>query len=257
LFSNQFPYFKKGNILKKSMLENIRDYPRDFINLYFQDYSDGILTGCSLEVKGNYININRGLIKFKDRMYMLNEVSKVDYEDSSNEMILKVKFLDSKEENDFEIYESNIYLDTGQKLEESEFELGRFKFRKGAQLRDNYNQFTDFAIEYNTINLINVKYSSVSEPSIHPLISKMFAHQVLDNIEDSSLDISFAMQCLSNKVVNRKLIMAYLVKKLGLEDKAYTNMEIYRFLRRILKLISGNISNGTQARNRPNKIIVD
>lgn len=44
------PKFEKGRILKTEMLENLRDYPRSFLDIRYQDFSDGIITGMNVTV---------------------------------------------------------------------------------------------------------------------------------------------------------------------------------------------------------------
>ena len=51
MFKNIYPLFERKRLLKKEMLENIRDFPRDIFDIFFRNYSDGILTGCDIEVK--------------------------------------------------------------------------------------------------------------------------------------------------------------------------------------------------------------
>ncbi len=52
MFRNIYPLFERKHLLKKEMLDNLRDYPREIFNMLYQDYSDGILSGCRLEVRG-------------------------------------------------------------------------------------------------------------------------------------------------------------------------------------------------------------
>ena len=51
MFKNTYPLFERKKVLKKEMLENLRDYPRDVFHILYQDYSDGILVGCELKVQ--------------------------------------------------------------------------------------------------------------------------------------------------------------------------------------------------------------
>ena len=83
MFTNKFPHFKKGNILKKEMLENLRDYPRDFINFYFADYSDGIVSGSDLFIEGDQICINQGLIKEHHFFRLLESIDGATVDDKA------------------------------------------------------------------------------------------------------------------------------------------------------------------------------
>ena len=256
MFKNKFPEFQRGNILKQEMLENLRDYPRDFLKLYFNDYSNGIISGAQLVVDKQQIYITKGLIKFNQRIYFLKEVISLEYNSTNQTIIIKIKFSDFKKQNDFKLYQSNLFLDNQPRLKENELELGRFKLREGAQLRAEYEKFKDFKIEYNTINLIQVKYSAQGKYTLHPLIIKKFA-QILLNRSNKVLDNFFAMQCLNSKVVSRKLIVSYLLKRLDITKKEYNNLELYNFLAEILADLSSVKEFKQQQRVKQNKIIVD
>ena len=51
MFKNVYPLFERKRLLKKEMLENIRDFPRDIVDIFFFFFSDGILAGCDIKVK--------------------------------------------------------------------------------------------------------------------------------------------------------------------------------------------------------------
>ncbi len=80
------------------MLENIRDYPRDIVKIYFKNYENGILTGCEVTVKederlllvqpGALVTTNpRTIIDASMTMYNLTEDKKV-----KNKFFIKKKF---------------------------------------------------------------------------------------------------------------------------------------------------------------------
>ena len=48
MFQNIYPVFEPKRLLKKEMLENLRDFPRSLFGLQYQNYSDGILYGCDI-----------------------------------------------------------------------------------------------------------------------------------------------------------------------------------------------------------------
>ena len=48
MFKNIYPLFERKRLLKKEMLENLRDYPRNIFQILYQSYSDGILSGCNI-----------------------------------------------------------------------------------------------------------------------------------------------------------------------------------------------------------------
>ena len=256
LYNNQFPFFNRGAILKKELLKNLRDFPRDVVDLYFADYSEGVLAGSALEIVGEEIVIQAGIIKFNGRIYLLTESERIAYQPTNKDMIIKIKFPKAEEGSDFKTWDSRLVLSSGTELAENEFELGRFKLREGAKLRTDYNEFSDFATEYNTVNIIHVKYSNLGQFTMHPLIMDFFAHKILNSDTDNQFDISFAMQTLQARTVSRELIKSYLMRKLELTQKSYSNLEIYNYLTQIIRQLSRYQFKNTQMK-RENKILID
>ena len=48
MFCYETPQFKKKRLLRAEMLEQLRDYPRDYLEIMYAGYSDGVLCGCGL-----------------------------------------------------------------------------------------------------------------------------------------------------------------------------------------------------------------
>ena len=256
LFSTQFPNFKRGSILRKELLINLRDYPRDLIDLYFSSYSDGILAGGQLKIEGQEIIIEPGLIKFNKQLYLLTKRERIKYQPTNQETMIKIKFLAEESSNDFKRWASELTLADDLTVGADEFELGRFKLREGAKLRTDYDEFADFSTEYNTVNIIHVKYSSLGTWTIHPLIMDFFAQQILNSDTKDQFDISFAMQTLQAKVVSRKLIKSYLKRKLEMSKEEFSNLEIYNYLVQIIRNLSRYQFQTTETQ-RENKILID
>lgn len=58
------PSFDNGSILKKNMLEALRDFPYEFMNLEYADYGDGIISGFQVEaINENQFEIMPGICK--------------------------------------------------------------------------------------------------------------------------------------------------------------------------------------------------
>ena len=77
MFKNIYPLFERKRLLKKEMLENIRDFPRDIFDIFFRNYSDGILTGCDIEVKESYLIVDAGILYRKGVPYIMNDTFKL------------------------------------------------------------------------------------------------------------------------------------------------------------------------------------
>lgn len=258
MFVNMSPNFKKGIILKQEMLENIRDYPRNYVDMYFSTFSNGILFGCDLDIKDDYIIIRKGCIKHRDKIYMLEKDYSLPYSYTNEEVVIKVKFLEEKIEKDFIVYPTEILLDKNIIINEEEFELGRFKLKDGSRLRNDYQNFLDLSTEYNTLNVINVKYASQEKDTISPTIIKCFTKEILKKNSTNIYDINFIMHSINEKLLTRDLINYYISLRLNIAIKKRSNLEIYLELNKILQESknSSSVSNRTR-NNRVSKIIVD
>ncbi len=163
VFANQYPHFQKGRILKREMLENLRDYPRDFLDLYFKDYSNGIITGVNVLVAETSLIITQGIVKYNDHLYILHSDYELPYYATGHETMVKIKFAEEVNELDFTSFTTQIVLDDSVKMAKNELELGRFKLKPGARLRSQHVDFHDLATEYNTVNFIHCQYAGVQK----------------------------------------------------------------------------------------------
>lgn len=256
MFINCMPAFERGSILKKEMLENLRDYPRDLMNIFYKDASDGIISGCDIKIDGYEIIISEGILKHKGIIYTLNQSFSIPYENYSKEMILKIRFLADETDNSFLKLHSEIILDENLNISDEEIELCRFKLKEGAKLRENYNDFADFSTEYNTINLLHIKYSGNEETTLHPKVIKNFAQALIKYGKDSE-DLLFSMLCLNSKLIEKPLIIRYIKTKHTLEDKKENNFDIYKVLLKIYKGMKDGKKQEPVSRQRPNVILVD
>lgn len=258
MFVNIFPNFDKGRILKKEMLDNLRDYPRNFFDIYFKDFSKGIISGADLVVGEKDITVAKGIIKFDNKLYMLEKEVSIPYYATNRESIIKVRFLDSAINSDFTVNTAEIFIDDNTNIERDELELGRFKLKERAQLRQDYTDFHDFSTEYNTLNIINVEYSGVGKSTMNPIILRYFSKIILKNKVDNPYDITFAMQCMNQKYTDREVVLYYISNRSGIEYKEYSNMQIYRYLCQIARDAESGVKRRVQNRqNRQLKIIVD
>lgn len=257
MFANIIPKFGKGRILKKEMLENMRDYPRNFANIYYKDYSNGIIMGADISVCESTIIINKGIVKHDGIIYMLDSEIEVPYYQTNKEVLIKIRFEDESSDDDFKTFNSKILIDDNTEVAKNELELGRFKLREGSALRFEYKDFYDFSTEYNTVNLINVEYAGIKKSTLNPMILNYFAHIVMKSNPENMLDIVFAFECLNGGVVEREAILYYISNRLEMEYKDYSNLQIYKYLALIVREIESGKKRKVEAPNKPMRIIVD
>lgn len=257
MFSHRYPKFSKGRILKKEMLENLRDYPRNFTDLWLNDYSNGIISGANVLVQENYLTITRGMVKHAGKIYSLETDYRLPYRYSDQEALLKIRFREETSDNDFISCGTEIYIDQDNRVQEDEFELGRFKLKEGAKLRSEYQGFFDLSTEYNTFNIIHVEYAGFRQSTISPIILRYFAEEILKSKSTDPYDIAFTMQCLNQSPVDRELILYYLANRLQTGYREYTNVQIHKHLVRLVDEARRGTGKKADFRSGPQRVIVD
>lgn len=257
MFANIIPKFGKGRILKKEMLENLRDYPRSFAEIYFGDYSNGIVSGADIRICESTIIVKKGIVKHGNRLYMLEQEFEIPYHQTNTEVLIKIRFGHEKSDSDYVSFCSDVFIDENTTVGDNELELGRFKLREGAILRSEYVDFYDFSTEYNTINVINVEYAGVRKSTINPSILDYFANIIMRNSIDNVLDIAFAMECLNTTIVEREAILCYISNRLDIDYKDHSNLHIYKYLTQIVRETEGKRRRKADMPTGPSRIIVD
>lgn len=259
MFENSYPLFNSGRLLKIDMLKELRDFPREFFNINFEKYSDGIIGGCGIDVTNNFIVVKKGIIKHDNILYLLKQDAAIAYENNNRLTVLKVKFLPKDKDSDFEKDSTEMYLDEDSNIKENEMEICRFQLRTGARLRINHVDFNDLATEYDTVNFIYALYAAIGESSLCPKILRRFGSELLKCRVEDPWDIAFGMNCVQTKEpMQKEIIIDYLVYKLNIEDKQYSNEDIYYYLLDVLnKAKDGAGSSGHHGRRGFRKILID
>ncbi|MBW6409692.1 hypothetical protein [Clostridium weizhouense] len=259
MFENRYPLFESGRLLKIDMLNELRDYPRIFIDIMLKEYCDGIVFGCSIDVLDDFLLIGKGIIKHDGIIYILKEDTKIKYACNNKLTVVKVKFLPEMVEKDFIENCTEIHLDDEAKLNENEMELCRFQLREGAHLRINYTGFEDLSTEYDTVNIINVPYSTKRTTGLSPIILDMFGRELIKCNINEAWDITFATMCIQNKdSIEKDIIINYLLYKLNIQERNYSNEELYLYLLEILKKQTEDLGmNNNHKRGRFKKILID
>lgn len=238
MFSANYPLFERGRLLKTEMLEALRDFPRDLLAVYLKDYDDGILMGCEITTKDQFLVIEPGIIIMKGIIYILNSPYEIPYLANNRLTLLKVNCLDKDKEKDFIRYASQIYLDYQITCKDTEIELCRFKLKEGARLRGTYKDFYDYNTEYDTVNRIHVPYAKVLSTTFAPEIIKCFAKQALMYGTLESYDFQFCMLALQYQgSLEKSVITTYLVFKGEDLEEDSSQEAIYLALTRILQMI--------------------
>ncbi|MDU5145477.1 MAG: DNA and RNA helicase [Paenibacillus dendritiformis] len=235
MFKHQVPHFHRGRILKTDMLENLRDFPRQFVDIAYQSYSSGVLAGTEVRVGPRSLTVGKGIVKHGGLIYMLEQEHELPYRSTGRETVLKIRFHAEQPSSDFTTLPGEIVLDENTaEVKANEMELGRFKLKEGARLRDDYQSFADLSTEFNTLNVIHVPHAGIGQSTLSPFILRYFAQELLKTRIEHAQDAAFAMLCLNGGAVERDVIQHYLGQRLGTGYRELTNERLYAGLRRVL-----------------------
>jgi len=240
MFSYIYPIFERKRLLKNEMLENLRDFPRDLFHIFYQNYSNGILTGAELSVKDDYLVLHPGILYWRGIPYVMGSSTMIMYHPTAKTSYFKVKFLEELQGAEKQEYLTRIYIDDEPANHKNEIELARFKLQEGARLRDKYTDFFDYDTEFDTINRLYAPFASPERSTIWPAAVKDFARVLVNYPITNSWDQSFCINCVQlDYGINYEMIRLYLNLRLQKKDADYSNYEVYCSLKRILHEVTG------------------
>ena len=247
---NRYPLFAGGRILKKEALWDLRDYAYGGWQLYYADYTDGVIKGCNVRVEGMNLVIGKGILKYGDFIYFLQEEATVPYAAENREKILKVVFEKKPENPDYLAYTVQFFLDDNPERQENQMELCRFHLREGAVLRDTYKDFYDIGTEYDTINLLYATMSGKGHERLHPQILIHYAQELLKHSERNMEDGVFCYQIMQNVgEVEEEVLNVYLtIKQREEKEKKEYSCKSEGFFRKLVDILvcSDNSYNESQ-----------
>ena len=233
------PVFAGRRILKKESLWDIRDYTYAGWQLYYAEYTDGLLKGCDIRAEDGRLVIGKVMLKFHDFIYLLMEEEEVTYQPKNRWQVLKAEFLEDDTNLDYKAYRVRFFLDEELELGENQMEMCRFYLREGSALRDSYKNFADMSTEYDTVNLICATVAGMGEKTLHPVVVKQFGEELWNMEEKDQFDFGFCSLVWNTQGrVERKVIAAYLSNKMkkAVVDKimSYDNQMVYEKLENIV-----------------------
>lgn len=211
---SRYPLFAGGRILKKEALWDLRDYAYESWQLFYEDYTDGIIKGCDVRVEGAKLIVGCGIMKYRDFIYFFGEEAVIPYTAENKPMLLKASFKKEEKNPDSLIYHVEFFLDSDLMLHENQIELCRFHLRSGSVLRDTYKNFYDMNTEYDTINLLHATMAGRGQERLHPKIVVRFVEELKQREEKHMADYAFSYQTDSMAgEIARETIISYLADK--------------------------------------------
>ena len=293
MIENKYPIFGHGQVISKQALDLLRDNPVELTELLYLDRKDGIITGFNLftDAESKQVTVTKGIVKYGGKIFWMNEDYKFDMPEIENRYILKLNLFSDFQKRKFYVRSADFSLEilnngenveikneddvetgfdlynqleinyenvenTGRK-KIGEIEITRFITRVGAELRNDYNSFKDLRRDFNLLELINTKYSSKHElGTLHPKILELFGKEASKKTNLDIYDVNFYVNCL-NESVERDIIIAYINLKLEMEQKNYSNEELYQYLVKILDNLGKDREIIQKKRVVPRKITIE
>lgn len=247
---NRIPIFEKGKILDKDMLDELKNLNLDYVNTLYFSKSDGVIYGIDPEVKENKIIINPGLIKYNGELFKILTKKEIEIplEDGGYKYFLQK--VDKTLNDKFLELNFKLKLFRNEEKEANGFEIFRILRREGADLKEPI-QIVGVGKEYNTLNLINLKISTLSGTNLSSKLLKLYAQNMLKN---KKLDTYERIICMY--ILNSNHEREFILKYLNISSKA-NNLEIYKALEeRYLNLENNNKIEKNMEKNT-RKMLVD
>ena len=216
--------FLHGNILTKEMLNETYAYPRNFVELKYSDYSDGIITGLDFVENDGITYLTKGIVKFKGEYYfLLDDINLTSY------------FLDMKKQQNWQSTLYYLYLKRSEPIkagsivvqnldlyvsEESKqddlFLLCRF-FGTESNMRlprlngsGEQKPFKDLIDNNLYVNLIDTLYAMPKKATYHPFLFKAVAKYLEQKQGKSMLDYVILMQIQNMKILSIDAMRTYI-----------------------------------------------
>lgn len=252
LVEQVFPIFEEGRILKKDTLDMIRDYAPEYLAILGQSYGNGVLGGFLVSGSQGNILVGPGVLKDGDSYFIMKEPAVLPCESYGSKTRIILKKAETQILPDYRIERYSLALALEEGTEPGEFELGRFCLEKGARLRTgkDYKDIYDLATEYNTLNIIHVRYASENGSTLSPCICKMYAKAILVSSKLEPIDIAFAVTCLNSRQISAELMKQYLCSKGRGSDPGEDNFQWYQ---RLLQIYS-QLMRGNEIQKPPGRI---
>ncbi len=232
------PLFSKGRVLKRESLEALRDFPGGLAKLGLSDWTDGVLYGFDISYEetagepGNgAVRITSGAVWYQGQV-VLTETEKIPFRAYEQQITVCLTLYPGNYTEDFFIRPLELRLKNGEPGN-NEMELGRFRLSEGARLRKDYRDLRDCRTTYNTLDITQIPYAGPGGVTVSPVLLRMFARMVMENMDATDTDMQFALLCLSHPPVSRECLLRYVCRRLGEPFRELSHAEIFERLVRI------------------------
>lgn len=231
MFRNLKLFFKKGTILTKESLCELDRYARDYLDINYSSYPDGILKGTEIISNDDRIIIRRGLIKYRGEIYRMAEDIDLSREISnwkrSNKIQAQTHYQLCFEEQERELIDNResqqlFSLKLNCRLQSDKIKgiyFASFKLAGDEVFSlPKDNDLTDS----NAWNMINCLYSCRNGYTYHPYIFKEIA-----KIIESKENLDYVDYLILNQIYNEGLLSIYFMSRFVNEQEKASMQESF------------------------------
>lgn len=256
MFRFESPVFVHKNILKKDMLEELRDYPLIISRMMLEDCGNGVLKGTGITWEDQVLRVHPGLILFGGNIYRMEEECSLMCPPVDQLTYIKVRFVTMDFEKDRIGGLGDVYIDE-RPPEDGEVELGRFRLQEGARLRCEYESFEDYQTEFDTVNRIYMPYVCPGGTGLWPKLLMEFAIELMKTGTENIYDVSFATQVMGAKgQISQELVVWYVEKNTEKKVTDFSNRLFYESLLHILRERKTGNSGFTRPQNNTRQMLL-
>lgn len=224
MFQNLKLFFRKGTILTKESLCELNRYARDYLDINYSLYPNGISKGTEIIKDAGRMIIKRGLLKYKEEIYRMTEDIDLSQRisDWKGAGIIKAqtKYQLCFEEQECEYVDHResqqlFSLKLNCRLQSDEVKGIYFASFKLVNDKDFYLSEEEDVTDSNYWNMINCLYSCRNGYTYHPYIFQRIAKII--EAKDKLNDIDYL---ILNQIYNEGVLsIHFMIQCVGREEK--------------------------------------
>ena len=243
--------FEVGEILSVQMLEETYRYPREFLNLTYKNYCNGILSGLDFVCRDDGVYLTSGIVKFDGRYFILPQDINIDDWLKKNKLLNGVEYylcivINESDEKGcgIKIRHQAELKATRDKINNSII-LAKYKHRSDIgislpklKMNDSENPFEDF-FSSGLLQLLECEYShQQGETTYHPLVFKAMQSYLEKKFPLSPYDFSLLTELQNHILIAMSSLRTYISvnKKNFLSSENMTREKLFREVTECIKI---------------------
>lgn len=226
MLKNKAITFRHGDILTVEQLEELYRYPREYLQILYDRYPDGILLGLDVEERENGLWITKGLAKYQGEIFLSAEDINLTEAVSDADKDTAYLLVFSPEESSFaqpslSASPSSVRLrELSPRLERAGSSVeglpfARFKLNRDGKLdlHSRLDRESGRKGEFKKVTFWNMSvcpYSSRGGRTFHPYIFRMASELLGAKQRKTVMDLLILNNILTDGIVERKMLELYI-----------------------------------------------